>query len=137
MYNKVLFCDEGLEYKKFIKILLIMMYRFFCLIILIGFFTMCKKSGNGYVKGTVLEKGTGTPISGIKVYVTDTKYGSTNHKLLASSVTDENGNYRIEYYKNPTHNYTLRTEENDKFYEFGFKGLDYKKFAFTIELYPK
>lgn len=55
-----------------------------------------------YVKGTVIDALTGVPIKGVRVFVTDTKFGSThnnNNNNTGSDFTDSNGNYEIKYYK--------------------------------------
>ena len=65
----------------------------------ITLFAMCKKSGYGYVRGTIIEKGAGATVAGITVNLTDTKYGSTHHNQTASAVSDAAGNYYIKYFK--------------------------------------
>ncbi|MFN8117901.1 MAG: hypothetical protein U0W65_17460 [Bacteroidia bacterium] len=105
-------------------------------LILIIVFLSCKRSGMGYVRGTVVDISTGLPIEGIKVYITDSKYGSTNHKISGFDYSDENGNYEIQYYKKITHRYIIRAESNSKYFSDSFKGVEFRKFAYTIPMSP-
>lgn len=102
----------------------------------ITLFAMCKKSGYGYVRGTIIEKGTGATVAGITVYLTDTKYGSTHHNQTASAVSDAAGNYYIKYFKIPTHRYFITCDKDDIYNGFGTKEITYTKTAVTIELEP-
>ena len=111
---------------------------FFCLLFLATIITTsCKRSGMGYVKGTVLNIVTGDPIEGIKVYVTDTKYGSTHNNNTGSAITDSNGNYEIKYYKKISHKYYIRVENTSSYISESFKGIEFKKFAYPIVMYPR
>lgn len=104
-------------------------------LVLITLFTTCKKSGNGYVRGTVYEVGTGIPIEGAKVYVEDTKHGSTHHNSTGSAITDANGNYIIHFYKKATRRYFLYCNDDNHYNNFE-QDITYKKTAITIELNP-
>ena len=107
------------------------------ILFLVFIFTTCQKSENGYIRGTVIEAGTGLPIAGIKVNVTDTKYGSTHENNTGSAISDENGNYNIHYYKKSTHHYFIRAESNDNYACESFKEISNKKFAYSVEMFPK
>jgi hypothetical protein len=99
--------------------------------------TTCQKSGSGYVRGTVLESGTGLPISGIKVYVTDMKHGSTHQNNTGSDISDENGNYEIRYYKKNMRRYFVSAESNDNYTIAESMEISFKKFAYSVEMFPK
>lgn len=98
--------------------------------------TACQKWGNGYVRGTVYEAASGSPISGIKVYVTDTKYGSTHENFTSSAITNANGEYTIYYYKKKYRRYFLKCEATNDYTSCMFEELKFKKFAYTLEMYP-
>lgn len=106
-------------------------------LLLIIILTTCQKSGKGYVRGTVVEAGTGLPIQGIKVYVTDMKHGSTHENNTGSAISDENGNYNIHYYKVATRRYFIRAESDENYASESFKEIAYKKSAYTVEMFPK
>ncbi len=87
-------------------------------------FATCKKAGNSDVSGTVTEKGTGLPFPGVKVFVERTTKSGLNSNLdrtiVASTVTDANGHYELDFYMKANYLYdlyaTLLEDSNGKTY---------------------
>jgi len=77
--------------------------RIISLALLIFIFS-CQKSGNGYVRGTVTESGSGAPIEGVPIYVIQEKKEAKGqstyfYDTIAHSVTSPDGTYKINYHK--------------------------------------
>lgn len=75
---------------------------FFCLCI------SCKKMGNATVKGTVREIATGSPIANATIYLYKSPADKSNpDDLVATTTSDNNGDYIINYYKDWARGYGL------------------------------
>src|SRR5688572_18905350 len=66
-------------------------------ILIILFVSACKKAGINYVRGTVVEERTGIPIAGTKLFLSEAPYYNGRSTIIDSAVTDEDGNYKINY----------------------------------------
>lgn len=99
-------------------------------------FTTCQKSGNGYIRGTIVEKSTGIPIAGASITLIGNKYSSTKDVIIGSSITDSNGEYNIKYYKKSGSKYFLKTEAENYFPKLELIEQQTKKTALNIELSP-
>lgn len=79
----------------------------------------CKNHGPSYVKGTVSERGTNNPINQACIILDKDKYAllygykeSTNDDTTFSN---ENGEYKIKFTRNPTARYTIECYHPDYF----------------------
>jgi hypothetical protein len=114
-----------------------MKIHFLFLIAFLTIFISCKKGQPDYVKGTVTEGYSNAPIAGAKV--TLYKYSkSKKNEEVRSVMTNNNGEYEIEYTKIPNTSYTVKTElYNYTNYEDGLgKDIETGKQAINFILFP-
>ena len=107
-------------------------------IVLLIFFS-CKKTGRGFVKGTVKEMGTGTLISGAMVTLSMQKNpgSSTPSVQVDRTTTDVNGDYLFYYTKEKNTIYSIYVSATN--YNFGEGAIsenDSKETTKDIELSP-
>jgi hypothetical protein len=80
--------------------------RVFTAILFVSILLSCKKTGMNYVKGTVYEYGTGEPVKGATVYLNrDPENHHKAESVIDSAVTDEKGEYLINFSKNLRNDY--------------------------------
>lgn len=95
----------------------------------------CKKYGHGYVKGTVLETGTETPLAGATIILKYWKDGcSSCPYFYDSTYTDSQGKFIIYYKKERKHLYEVYVRDNNH-YGAG-SGIDEKKRDYIIHADP-
>lgn len=105
----------------------------------------CKNHGPSYVKGTVSERGTNNPINQACIILDKDKYAllygykeSTNDDTTFSN---ENGEYKIKFTRNPTARYTIECYHPDYFTNYNEATKDYiikhGKTALNFTLIPK
>lgn len=82
------------------------LYFLFILIV----FVSCKKEGSDYVKGTVFEDGSNTPLAGILVTLYEDKRSASN-VVVDRVITNSMGEYSIKYNKLPGREYIVKCSE--------------------------
>ena len=105
----------------------------------------CQKSGNGYVRGTVIDASTGNPAVGIPVSViVETSQAKGQSYFTTSTVgattTGSDGIYKINFKKHRGWEYSYKViiGENEKyFYEGNSQNIDFKKTAINFNVYEK
>jgi 5-hydroxyisourate hydrolase-like protein (transthyretin family) len=106
-------------------------------ILMLVVFPSCKRSGMGYVRGTVIDVTTGLPVEGIEVRVTDMKHSSTHRNVTGTDVSDSEGNYEIKYYKKKFRRYFISAESTADYINNSGQEIDLKKYAYTVEVYHR
>ncbi len=99
----------------------------------------CKKTGRGFVKGTVKEMGTGLPISGAMVTLSLPKDPSSTSSgiLVDRTTTDVNGDYLFYFTKEKNTDYYVNvTATNYNFGDGVISKNDNKETTKDIELSP-
>ena len=104
---------------------------FFLVISLIS----CKKYGDGYVKGTVVEKGTNIPIAGADMYL---KYWSNSKpgNTFIQTYTDANGNYIIPFDKKMGNSYEIHCQDTNYWYKDQSQHINEKKSICNFSVTP-
>jgi len=86
----------------------------FIVLFLISF--SCKKSGNTYVKGTIYISGTDSVLENATVYLWKSNYsfgyGQKEGPLLDCVKTNVNGEYKINFSKNPGSNFYVHCKKS-------------------------
>ena len=108
-------------------------------------FFSCQKSGNGYVRGTVIDASTGNPAEGVPVMVileTRQAKGQSYYTTdtVSSTLTSSDGTYKINFkkYRGWANSYMVALGENNKyFYEGNTRNIDMKKTAVNFNVYEK
>src|ERR1035441_6082168 len=78
----------------------------------------CKKEGNGYVKGTVYEQGSGILYKGATVYLTMGKtdnQGNKTYTTIDSVYTDNSGKYYLSFKMELRTSYSVQCRPNNFF----------------------
>jgi hypothetical protein len=83
--------------------------RVFTLILIVSLLLSCKKTGMNYVKGTVYEEASGEPVKGATVYLYEDHY-KKDGRYLDSVLTDEKGEYHINFSKNTGKKYYVSSK---------------------------
>ena len=101
--------------------------------------------GHGRISGTITEKGTGLPFSNVVVNVERTTRSGENGKtyptIIASTVTDEDGNYELPFSMKLRYLYRVycmpvENPNGDGYSEIGSEDLDNKKAKVDFTLSP-
>jgi|GEM_PF-6760857 len=89
---------------------------FFTTVLFFALFSVpsCKKYGDGYVKGTVLETGSKTPLKNVKVVLNETT-NDLSGKEIKTTYTDDQGKFTIQYKKERKTSYFLIFSEKDHY----------------------
>jgi|SRR3954470_7519439 hypothetical protein len=117
------------------KILKIVLLLFFAI-------TSCKKVGDGDIRGIVTEKGTGIPVKNVEVKLERTTRSGENDKthpaIIASTVTDENGNYSLPFHMKLKYKYRVYSlpDEHGTYSGAASEYLSDKKQNVNLELPP-
>ena len=113
--------------------------RIIVITFIISLLVTCKKTGRGFVKGTVKEMGTGTLISGAMVTLSMQKNpgGSTPSVQVNRTTTDVNGDYLFYFTKEKNTDYYVNvTATNYNFGDGFISKNDNKETTKDIELSP-
>ncbi len=109
-----------------------------------SFFVSCKKYGDGYISGTVYEKGSNAPVpntevSILRVYQKYDLQGSVQHQnteIISSTLSDNDGYYKINFRKKVGSKYYIKCS-NESFYSNEInENITNKKFNFDIYVNP-
>ena len=78
----------------------------------------CKKIGNGEISGIVTERGTGLPFSNVEVKLERTTRSGENGKtypaIIASTVTDNDGNFTLPFHMKLRYKYRVYCEPDER-----------------------
>ena len=110
--------------------------QFLYIVVLALIFTACKRDGVSYVKGTITETGSNTPLEGVEITL---HKSTTKHDVIVESVkTDRYGKYNLSYNKIPGGEYTVKCSYNGYFLEESCigKDLDKDKEAVNFVMFP-
>jgi len=95
-----------------------MKIRIAILIFILFCSSSCKKYGDGYVKGTIYEKGFGTSYYNAVVYLQRWKHGDKGFvpdEILDSVITNSSGEYYFSFHKKAAYGYAIHCKPYDFF----------------------
>lgn len=112
--------------------------------IFFSFFISCKKYGDGYISGTVYETGSNSPVANtevsiLRVYQKYDLHGSVQHQnteIIASALSDNNGNYKISFHKKIGSKYYIKCSSESFFSKDINESIDKKIFNFDLYVKP-
>lgn len=112
-------------------------FQIFSLVIIL-FFSTCKKYGDGYVKGTVEEKGTGQkiPDATIKLihWIKNPKPNEPENEIIQIATTNNIGEYKINFHMKIGNRYSVECYHKDYISENNQYDLKFKKTALNFSL---
>ena len=101
------------------------------------FLITCQKDESAYVRGTVLECGNENPITNATITLshrTKDKNGPNEYEIIGTTISDQNGNYKINYHRKHFNTYIVECYADiNNYYSIDQEtSLNHKKVALTF-----